>query len=88
MARHPSAIDVEVRTADGWTLRGERLAAPDAPWVAVLGHAAGRSMRGRRIPRTPLPAVLPRGPDGVACLDDPWSYALLTGRPATLSAPP
>ena len=39
MAHTPGAIDVAVRTADGWTLRGERLVAPDAPAVVVLGHA-------------------------------------------------
>ena len=30
---------VQIRTADGWLLRGERLADPDAPAVVVCGHA-------------------------------------------------
>lgn len=39
MAHTPGAIDVEVRTTDGWTLRGERLSDRSAPAVVVLGHA-------------------------------------------------
>lgn len=33
------AVAIRATTADGWTLRGERLVREDAPAVAVLGHA-------------------------------------------------
>lgn len=39
VAHTPGAIDVSIRTSDGWILRGERLPDPSAPAVVVLGHA-------------------------------------------------
>ncbi|MGE0710075.1 MAG: hypothetical protein AB7N76_33735 [Planctomycetota bacterium] len=60
------------------------LAALLGAWLAVLGHAAGRSMRGRtREPECPTQAL-----PGEPHLADPWTYALVTGRPAVLAAPP
>ncbi|MCA8925384.1 MAG: hypothetical protein KDD82_26480, partial [Planctomycetes bacterium] len=53
-----------------------------ALWVLVLGHSAGRELRGTPPPPPPeVPAVAGDAPR----LADPWSYALLTGRPAVLA---
>jgi hypothetical protein len=54
-------------------------------WVAVLGHAAGRRMRGRS---AAPPETLPAAQEGTPRLEDPWTYALVTGRPAHLAQPP
>lgn len=54
-------------------------------WLAVLGHAAGRRMRGRS---AAPPEVMPTAREGTPRLEDPWTYALVTGRPAHLAAPP
>ena len=58
-----------------------------ALWLGVLGHAGGRSMRGRSGSAPELSSLRPQ--PGTPSLRDPWSYALATGRPARLSqAPP
>jgi hypothetical protein len=49
--------------------------------VLVLGYAAGRELRGRG--PEPPPVVVAQ--EGVPALADPWSYALVTGRSATLA---
>lgn len=61
---------------------GERavFAAWVAVWVLVLGHAAGRELRGK--PPPPPPSIVAE--EGVARVEDPWGYALVTGRPAVL----
>ncbi|MCO5171472.1 MAG: hypothetical protein M9894_34660 [Planctomycetes bacterium] len=67
-----------------WPGRRGPLAAAAASLVLVLGHAAGREARGRG--PGPAPEVVAR--EGAPALDDPWSYALVTGRPAVLARPP
>lgn len=67
-----------------WPGRRAVRAALAASLVLVLGHAAGRELRGRG--PTPPPEVVAR--EGAPALGDPWSYALVTGRPAVLARPP
>ena len=50
-------------------------------WLGILGHGAGRTWRGRLAP-PPAPLA---AREGVPALADPWRYALLTGREATLA---
>ncbi|MBL4847764.1 MAG: hypothetical protein JKY65_19795 [Planctomycetes bacterium] len=52
-------------------------------WLGVLGHAGGRSMRGRSQGEPSLPFAQ----EGTPTLADPWTYALATGQPARLAAP-
>jgi len=66
-------------------LRRWALAVALGAWLAVLGHAAGRRMRGRS---AAPPRVLPTAQEGTPRLVDPWTYALVTGRPAHLASPP
>jgi hypothetical protein len=65
---------------------------PRSPWplaiylallVGLMGHAAGRELRGRPLPPAPTIGAQP----GTPSLADPWSYALITGRPARLERP-
>ena len=50
-------------------------------WLGILGHGAGRTWRGRH---APPPGPIPAQP-GTPALADPWRYALVTGREATLA---
>lgn len=50
-------------------------------WLGILGHGAGRTWRGRHAP-APGPIAARAGTPALA---DPWRYALVTGREATLA---
>jgi hypothetical protein len=67
-----------------WPGRRGPLAAHAALLVLVLGHAAGEEQRDLDArPPQAVPDVVPH--PGVPALIDPWSYALITGRPAVLA---
>lgn len=72
---------VAVVEAVGWSRRPWQLAVVLGSLVLVMGHAAGREMRGRG----PAPAPVVVAQEGVVATPDPWSYALITGRPAVLA---
>ena len=65
---------------------------PARPWVLALlvglwaGVFAQRSAQFAHRTATPPPEYTAR--ETVPTLDDPWGYALLTGRPAVLARPP
>lgn len=65
-----------------WPGRRWPLAVVMATLVLVMGHAAGREMRGRG----PAPPPRVTAQEGVVVTDDPWSHALITGGPAVLAA--
>lgn len=81
-----AAVELVLRIGRWVPARGRRLALAIALglWVAVLGHRAGNEWRREAPPPARQTVPLP----GEPVLGDPWSYALLTGRPAILSSPP
>jgi hypothetical protein len=76
-------LEAELWRRELWPGRRLPIALLGGSLVLVLGYAAGRELRGRG-PERP-PDVIAQ--EGVPALADPWSYALLTGRPAVLLAP-